>query len=87
MPRKWSGNGGEEDRNCEGDCIKSDLERVGEECKTGIDRWNWRLLTENVEREKLEEEKYNGKGNHGQLTPDNSDAKKIITKKCNLTLV
>ena len=28
----------------------------------------------------------NGEGNHGQLTPDDSDAKKIITK-CNLTLV
>ena len=31
MPRKWRGNGGEEDRNCDGDCIKSDIERVGEE--------------------------------------------------------
>ena len=31
MPRKWTENGGEEDRNCEGDCIKSNLERVGEE--------------------------------------------------------
>ena len=33
MPRMWRGNGGEEDRNCDGDCIESDLERVGEECK------------------------------------------------------
>ena len=33
MPRKWRGNGGEEDRNCDGHCIKSDLERVGEERK------------------------------------------------------
>ena len=32
MPRKWRGNGGEEDRNYDGDCIESDLERVGEEC-------------------------------------------------------
>ena len=31
VPRKWRGNGGEEDRNCDGDCINSDLERVGEE--------------------------------------------------------
>ena len=32
MPRKWRGNGGEEeDRNCYGYDIKSDLERVGEE--------------------------------------------------------
>ena len=29
IPRKWRGNGGEEDRNCDGDCIESDLERVG----------------------------------------------------------
>ena len=28
MPRKWRGNGGEEDRNCDGDCIKNDIERV-----------------------------------------------------------
>ena len=51
MPRKYRGNAGEEDRNCE-DCIESDLERVGEECKKMIDRRNWRLLTENVVREK-----------------------------------
>ena len=31
MPRKWMGNGGEEDRNCDGGCIKSDIKRVGEE--------------------------------------------------------
>ena len=29
----------------------------------------------------------NGKRNHGQLTPDDSDANKILTTKCNLTLV
>ena len=41
-----------EDRNCDGGWIKSDLERVGEEWKTMPDRRNWRLLTENVVREK-----------------------------------
>ena len=30
MPREWRGNGDEEDRNCDGDYIKNDLERVGE---------------------------------------------------------
>ena len=24
MPRKWRGNEGEEDRNCDGECIKSE---------------------------------------------------------------
>ena len=33
VPRKWRGHGGEEDRNCDGVCIKRDLERVGEEWK------------------------------------------------------
>ena len=31
-----------------GDCIKNDLETVGEEWKTIIDRRNWRLLTEDI---------------------------------------
>ena len=31
MPIKWRGNGDDEDRNCDGDCINSDLEGVGEE--------------------------------------------------------
>ena len=35
-----------------GDCIESDLERVGEEWKTMIGRMNWRLLTEKIVREK-----------------------------------
>ena len=48
MPRKWRGNGCEEDRNCDWDCIESDPERLGEECKKMIDRKNWRLLTEKV---------------------------------------
>ena len=34
-----------------GDCIKSDLERVGEEWKTMTYKMNWRLLTENIVRE------------------------------------
>ena len=42
MPRTWNGKGGEEDRNCDVDCIKID----------------------------------NKNGNHGQLTPDDRDAKK-----------
>ena len=32
-PRKLMGNGGEEDRNCDGDCNNSDIERVREEWK------------------------------------------------------
>ena len=35
-----------------GDCIKNSPEGVSEEWKTMIDRSNWSLLTENVEREK-----------------------------------
>ena len=35
-----------------GDCNKSDLERVGVEWENIIDRRNWKLLTENVVREK-----------------------------------
>ena len=31
MPIKWKRNGGDKDQNCDGDCIKSDLEREGEE--------------------------------------------------------
>ena len=30
MPRKWKGNGGEEDQDSDGVCIKCDIERVGE---------------------------------------------------------
>jgi len=52
-----------------------------------LDGRNWRLLTENVVREKVEEEKDNIKENHGQLIPEDNDVKKIITTKCNLTLV
>ena len=45
-----------------GDCIKRDLERVGEEWRTrATDRRNWRLLIENVVREELEVEKRQGK--------------------------
>ena len=31
MPRKWRGNGGDKDQNCDGGCLKRELERVGEE--------------------------------------------------------
>ena len=85
MPRKRRGNGGEDDRNCDKYCIKSDLERVGEEW--GNDRskeiGDGIQSTEKGERKK----KDNGAGIHGQLTPDDSNAKKIITTKCNLTLI
>ena len=37
-------------------------------------------------KRKVKAKKDNGKGNHGQLTPDDNGAKKITTK-CNLTLV
>jgi len=52
-----------------------------------IDRRNWRLLTDYVVRESERKKKDNEKGNHGQLTPNDSDAKNIITTKCNFTLV
>ena len=48
MPRKWMGNGGQEGRNCDGVCIKSDLERVGDEWMKNIERRNWRMLRHNV---------------------------------------
>ena len=35
-----------------GDCVKSDIKRVGEEWKKYIDRKNWRLLKENAVRER-----------------------------------
>ena len=36
MRKRWSqGFRDEEDGNCDGDCIESNLERVGEECKKG----------------------------------------------------
>ena len=62
-----------------GDCIRSDIERVGENLEKMIERRNRKLLTVRGRK------KDNGKGNHGQLIPGNSDAKKIITTKCNLT--
>ena len=37
-PVKWRGNGGEEHRNCDGDCIKSNIERGGTELNIDIDR-------------------------------------------------
>jgi len=49
-----------------------------------IDRRNLRLLTLRKVRGRKND---NGKGNHGQLTPNDSDAKKMITTKCSLTLI
>ena len=50
--QKVEGQGGEEDINCDGNCIKRNLERVGDELrKRPIDRRNLRLLIENVARE------------------------------------
>ena len=56
-----------------GDCIRSGRKN-GRRTEKMIDRRNWRLLTKNVVRERSEEDKRNRKGNHGQLTPDDSDA-------------
>ena len=33
MSGKWKGNGGDEGRNCDGDCIQRDLERLKDEWK------------------------------------------------------
>ena len=55
MAKRAESGGDMEARKTEiamGDCIESDLERVGEEWKTMIDRKNWRLPTHNVIREK-----------------------------------
>ena len=38
MSRKWSVKGGEEDRNCDGDSIKVDLDRMGEEWRNEIEQ-------------------------------------------------
>ena len=70
-----------------GDCIKDDIERVGEERGNMTDRRNWRPLRELSMRKERGRKKIMEKENHGQLILDDSDAKKIITTKCNLTLV
>ena len=59
-----------EDRNCDGDCIQSDLERVGEQWrKRATDRRNLRLDREHSERH--EKKKIDiGKGSHSQVTCD-----------------
>ena len=70
-----------------GYCNKRDLERLGEELRKRVTaRRNWRLLIQNVVRQTFVEEKRRN-GNHGQLTPDDRDAKKRRTTKCSLTLV
>ena len=49
MPINGRARGGEQDQNCDGNCIKRDIERVGEERrKRATDRKNWRLLIETV---------------------------------------
>ena len=69
-----------------GGCIKNDLERDGERGRD--DRQN---ELEAADRERFVRKergrKRQWKINYGQLTPDDSDAKKIITTKYNLTLV
>ena len=52
MLRRWRGKEGKEDRNYDGGLLTRDLEREGEMEKSATDRRNWRLLTENAEREK-----------------------------------
>ena len=37
-----------ENRNCDGGCTKSDVERVEEEWEEMTDRRNWRQLSENI---------------------------------------
>ena len=51
ISRKWRGMETRMTEIAMGDCIKSDLEKVGEDWNKN-DRRNWRLLTENVVREK-----------------------------------
>ena len=64
MPRKWRGNGGGEDRNCNGVLIKRDL--VGEEWENDRQK---KLETADGEGCKRSERKTNiGRRNHGQLT-------------------
>ena len=43
-----------------------------------IERKNWRLVIENVVKKSERKKKDNGKGNHGQPTPDDADTRKII---------
>ena len=45
-----------------------------------IERKNWRLVIENVVKNERKK-KDNGKGNHGQPTPDDTDTRKIILKR------
>ena len=84
MPRKWKGNGGEANRNCDGD-----LEKSGRKMENN-DRLK-DLETADRERSKRKvrgRKKTMEKANHGQLILDDSDAKtRIITTICNLTLV
>ena len=58
MPRKWREKGGEEDRKCDGRTALREIGRVGEEWRTTATyRRSWRLLIENIVREKWGEER------------------------------
>ena len=53
MPRKWREKEGKgKPRMQWEDCVKRDLERVGGEWRTTAEDRSWRLLIENVVREK-----------------------------------
>ena len=52
-----------------------------------IDRRNWRFPTEKIISENERKKQGDRKGNHDQLAADDRDANKLMTKKCNLTLV
>ena len=53
MPRKWRGKEARKIDIAIGGWVKRDLEKVGEGWRTrATDRKNWRLLIENVVREK-----------------------------------
>ena len=53
MPGKWRGKKARKTEIAMGYCVGRDLERVGAEWRTGAaDRMNWRLLMENVVRER-----------------------------------
>ena len=78
----------EEDRNCDGDCIKTDLERVGEEWEN--DRQE---ELENADRERSMRKVRGRKQTMEKEIMVNSPlttvmpTKTIITTKCNFTLV
>ena len=73
MPKEWRGKGRRGRPTLRWRIALRDLERVGDKWrKRTTDR---RLLIENIEKSEREK-KDNGKGNRGQLTVDDSDARK-----------